>query len=247
MRPRTSRGRAGRPSSSCHRTAEPWFAWLGYATIDRASVPGGRPVDRVRDGLFGERGRDAPQHRVVVARPTRVCDPPGMDGVLAIAVAGLAIALAAALTSSSGAPRTSRRCASTPRAGRGHRRARRPSGSRTRRWRGRDPGSPAPVGILHLNTGNQIKHEGEREDSLLGATPGRLPGPLMEAFLDARRGLLDAVPVGGSATGELRVGAAGRGSSSSARTAGPPTCSSSSRTSPSSAGSSRSGPSSSTT
>jgi two-component system phosphate regulon sensor histidine kinase PhoR len=64
-----------------------------------------------------------------------------------------------------------------------------------------------PVGIVRVDGDRRITAANERAHALLGAS-GRLGGrSVMEAFLDARlEAALDAVPVGGSATVEHRVG-----------------------------------------
>ena len=132
-----------------------------------------------------------------------------MDGVLAIAVAGLAIALAAALY-------VIQRRTDDIAALRFDAASRARTHARTEAGRIADESDRAvatleallPVGILHLDAGRRIERASERAHALLGAKPGRLPGrTVMEAFLDPRaEELIDGVPVGGSATGELRVG-----------------------------------------
>jgi len=66
-----------------------------------------------------------------------------------------------------------------------------------------------PVGVVHVGADRRVTVANAAAHALLGKGDGRLPGrTVMEAFLDARlEAALDAVPVGGSATAELRVGA----------------------------------------
>ncbi len=65
-----------------------------------------------------------------------------------------------------------------------------------------------PVGVLRFDADRRIERANERAYALLEAKPGRLIGrTVMEAFLDPRaEGLVDGVPIGGTATGEVRVG-----------------------------------------
>ncbi len=62
-----------------------------------------------------------------------------------------------------------------------------------------------PVGVIQFDANRQVEHANPRAHFLLGVAPGRLVGrTVMESFLDARiESLIDAVPEGGSATGEL--------------------------------------------
>ncbi len=68
--------------------------------------------------------------------------------------------------------------------------------------------SMLPVGVLRFDRDRRIERANERAYALLDVRPGRLIGrTVMEAFLDPRaEGILDGVPIGGSATGEVRVG-----------------------------------------
>ena len=65
-----------------------------------------------------------------------------------------------------------------------------------------------PVGVLHFDQDRRIDGANERAHALLDVRPGRLIGrSVMEAFLDpAAEGLIDAIPVGGTASGEVKVG-----------------------------------------
>jgi PAS domain-containing protein len=65
-----------------------------------------------------------------------------------------------------------------------------------------------PLGVIRLDADRRIEHANARAHTLLGVAPGRLPGrSVMEAFLDARiEALIESVPAGGTAAGELRVG-----------------------------------------
>jgi two-component system phosphate regulon sensor histidine kinase PhoR len=62
-----------------------------------------------------------------------------------------------------------------------------------------------PVGVIQFDTNRRVERANPRAHTLLGAGPGRLVGrTVMESFLDARtEALIDGVPEGGSATGEL--------------------------------------------
>src|SRR3954454_12481722 len=66
-----------------------------------------------------------------------------------------------------------------------------------------------PVGVLRIGPDRRVATANAAAHSMLSVAPGRLPGrTVMEAFLDARlEAALDAVPPGGSAQGEARVGA----------------------------------------
>jgi two-component system phosphate regulon sensor histidine kinase PhoR len=66
-----------------------------------------------------------------------------------------------------------------------------------------------PVGVLHVGGDRRVRTANAAAHALLGTAPGRLVGrSLMETFLDARlEAALDAVPIGGSASMELRAGA----------------------------------------
>src|SRR5512141_2901859 len=66
-----------------------------------------------------------------------------------------------------------------------------------------------PVGVLHLDAGRRVDRANARAHTLLEVAPGRLLGrTVMETFVDARvEALVDGVPDGGSVTGEVRVGA----------------------------------------
>ena len=68
--------------------------------------------------------------------------------------------------------------------------------------------SALPVGVLHFGQDRRIERANERAHALLDVKPGRLIGrTVMEAFLDHRaEGLISGVPIGGSATGEVKVG-----------------------------------------
>ena len=65
-----------------------------------------------------------------------------------------------------------------------------------------------PVGVLHFGQDRRIERANERAYALLDVKPGRLIGrTVMEAFLDPRaEGMISGVPIGGSATGEVKVG-----------------------------------------
>jgi two-component system phosphate regulon sensor histidine kinase PhoR len=65
-----------------------------------------------------------------------------------------------------------------------------------------------PVGVLRFDRDRRIERANERAYALLDVRPGRLIGrTVMEAFLDPRvEGMIGGVPIGGSATGEVRVG-----------------------------------------
>ena len=65
-----------------------------------------------------------------------------------------------------------------------------------------------PVGVMHIGGNRRVTSANAAAHALLANAPGRLIGrSVMEAFLDARlESALDAVPVGGSASAELRVG-----------------------------------------
>ncbi len=62
--------------------------------------------------------------------------------------------------------------------------------------------------MLHFGQDRRIERANERAHALLDVKPGRLVGrTVMEAFLDHRaEGLISGVPIGGSATGEVKVG-----------------------------------------
>jgi two-component system phosphate regulon sensor histidine kinase PhoR len=66
-----------------------------------------------------------------------------------------------------------------------------------------------PVGVVHIGGNRRVTSANPAAHVLLANPPGRLVGrSVMEAFLDARlEAVLDAIPVGGSASAELRVGA----------------------------------------
>jgi two-component system phosphate regulon sensor histidine kinase PhoR len=65
-----------------------------------------------------------------------------------------------------------------------------------------------PVGVLHFDGDRRIERANDRAYALLDVKPGRLIGrTVMEAFLDPRaEGMISGVPIGGSATGEVKVG-----------------------------------------
>ena len=65
-----------------------------------------------------------------------------------------------------------------------------------------------PVGVVHLGADRRIDRANERAHALLAAKPGRLLGrTVMEAFLDTGvEALIDGLPRDGAATGEVRVG-----------------------------------------
>ncbi len=65
-----------------------------------------------------------------------------------------------------------------------------------------------PVGVLHLDRERRIDRANDRAHALLEVRPGRLIGrSVMEAFLDPRAEvLIDGVPVGGTGSGEVKVG-----------------------------------------
>lgn len=130
-----------------------------------------------------------------------------MEPVLVIAVAGLALALAAALVA------LRRRAAeldalvfaqAQPAAD--------PAGAPA----GSPPVAPAvappddllPVGVLRLDGRRRVVSANARAHALLEVAPGRLVGrTIMETFLDAQvEAFVDGVQTGGSATGEARVG-----------------------------------------
>jgi two-component system phosphate regulon sensor histidine kinase PhoR len=65
-----------------------------------------------------------------------------------------------------------------------------------------------PVGVLHLDHDRRVDRANARAHALLDVRSGRLIGrSVMEAFLDPRaEALIDGVPVGGSGSGEIKVG-----------------------------------------
>ena len=128
-----------------------------------------------------------------------------MEGTLTIAIAGLALALLAALLVIR--LRTEERDAAQAGAARAA---------------AVDPAAPGmstpvadlppdllPVGIVHLGTDHRIDRANDRAHALLDVASGRLVGrSVMEAFLDARvEALIEGVPDGGSTIGEARLGA----------------------------------------
>jgi signal transduction histidine kinase len=66
-----------------------------------------------------------------------------------------------------------------------------------------------PVGVVQIGANRRVVAANWAAHALLGTVPGRLVGrSVMETFLDARlEAALDAVPAGGSASAEVRVGA----------------------------------------
>ena len=68
-----------------------------------------------------------------------------------------------------------------------------------------------PVGVLRFGQDRRIERANERAYALLDVKPGRLIGrTVMEAFLDPRaERMISGVPIGGSATGEVKVGRPG--------------------------------------
>ncbi len=130
----------------------------------------------------------------------------GMEGLLVIAVVGLAIALAAALlvmrrraneldslATSRAALEPLRPVVSEP--------AAMPSA-------GTEVCDILPVGVLRIDGDHRIVTANPRAHELLGVAPGILPGrSVMEAFLDARlEAFLDGVTTGGSGVTEARAG-----------------------------------------
>ena len=65
-----------------------------------------------------------------------------------------------------------------------------------------------PLGVIHLDAGHRVERANPRAHAMLGVAPGRLVGrTVMEAFLDTRiEALIEGVPEGGSATGEMLAG-----------------------------------------
>jgi len=65
-----------------------------------------------------------------------------------------------------------------------------------------------PVGVVHLDRDRRVDAANARAHALLEVPSGRLVGrTVMEAFIDARlEALLDGIPDGGTATGEVRLG-----------------------------------------
>jgi two-component system phosphate regulon sensor histidine kinase PhoR len=143
----------------------------------------------------------------------------GMEGLLVIAVAGLALALGAALLVIRRRTDELDRLA-RPAVGGGSGSDPAPdpgsdSGATPTREIPRDP-APAPrsvddllpVGLLRVDGARRVVSANPRAHALLGVAPDRLPGrSLMEAFVDARlEAMLDRIPVGGGALGEHRAG-----------------------------------------
>ena len=131
-----------------------------------------------------------------------------MEAVLVIAVAGLALALAAALIALRNraaemddlvATAESRSHSADPDAGREASIAPRQD----------PPDDLMPVGVLRLDESRRVDRANLRAHVLLEVGPGRLVGrTVMEAFLDARvEALVDGIPDGGTTTGEARLGA----------------------------------------
>ena len=140
-----------------------------------------------------------------------------MDGILAIAITGLALSLVAALVA------LRRRTAEldtlvaanrTARVGRTPAATVSPSSAAASHAPGAGTGSDGlddllPVGVLHLDAGRRVDRANARAHALLDVAPGRLLGrTVMETFVDARvEALVEDVPEGGSAMGEVRAGA----------------------------------------
>lgn len=130
-----------------------------------------------------------------------------MDGILVIAVLGLALALAAALVA---LRRRAAELDALVAAGEAHR-ALPAVGAATPVVQGPGVGpldDVLPVGVLHLGPARRVDRANARAHALLEVAPGRLLGrSVMETFVDARvDALVAGVPDGGSATGEVRVG-----------------------------------------
>lgn len=122
-----------------------------------------------------------------------------MEGILVIAVLGLGLALVAALVA------LRRRAAEMDRLVDAVEAAAR---ERAHPAPGPDPVEDLlPVGIIRIGPDRHVARANTRAHSLLGLAPGRLLGrSVMEAFLDARlESLVHGLPVGGSATAELRT------------------------------------------
>ncbi len=131
-----------------------------------------------------------------------------MEAVLIIAVAGLALALAAALIA------LRNRAAEMDElvAAVGTRTAPADVGARVALSRGPETeplDDLMPVGVLHLDATRHVDRANARAHALLEIGPGRLLGrTVMETFLDARvEALVDGIPDGGTATAEARFGA----------------------------------------
>ena len=132
-----------------------------------------------------------------------------MDGVLLIAIIGLAVALVAALV-------LVRRRTDELESLRHDDRVRLAALAATEATRTEAAQARAveaveatlPVGVLHLDPDRRIDRANERAHVLLEVRPGRLLGrSVMEAFLDpGAEGLIDGVPAGGTASGEVKVG-----------------------------------------
>jgi two-component system, OmpR family, phosphate regulon sensor histidine kinase PhoR len=138
-----------------------------------------------------------------------VCDARGVDGVLLIAIIGLAIALVAALwlvRHRTDELETLRRGAESRLAALERSEAQRTAAAQARSLESLE--ALLPVGVLHFDADRRIDRANDRAHALLEVKPGRLLGrTIMEAFLDPRaEGMVDGVPVGGSGSGEVRVG-----------------------------------------
>ena len=139
-----------------------------------------------------------------------------MEGILVIAVLGLASALAAALVvlrrraEELDAPAADGLPPGGPRLASAIGRAAPGVGPSTIAPAAPEaPDDLLPVGVLHLDAGRRVDRANARAHALLDVAPGRLLGrTVMETFVDARvEALVDGVPEGGSATGEVRAGA----------------------------------------
>ena len=165
---------------------------------------------RVHGGRGGRRDdRRRARGRGCSRRIAGVCDARGVDDVLFIAVIGLTIALAVALV---GIRRRTdeldelRRDVARKNQTRAGAEAARTAAATRESVESLE--AVLPVGVLHFGQDRRIERANERAYALLDAKPGRLIGrTVMEAFLDPRaEGMISGVPIGGSATGEVKVG-----------------------------------------
>jgi two-component system phosphate regulon sensor histidine kinase PhoR len=130
-----------------------------------------------------------------------------MEVVLVIAVAGLALALVAALIALRN--RAAEMDELVAAAGRRTAPADVGAGGALSRGPETEPlDDLMPVGVLHLDASRHVDRANTRAHALLEIGPGRLLGrTVMETFLDARvEALVDGIPDGGTTTGEARLG-----------------------------------------
>ena len=188
------------------------------SAIIRATKPAdARPLDRPRRASAtapspmpaAAAGRAAADPLARSRRVACVCDARGVDGVLLIAIIGLAVALVAAMM----LVRRRTDELESLRRDSGDRLAALAATEATRTAAAKAQAIEAveamlPVGVLHLDRDRRIDRANERAHALLEVRPGRLIGrSVMEAFLDPRaEGLIDGVPVGGTGSGEVKVG-----------------------------------------